>query len=144
MATIGAAPIQEDLVDPDANIPARSWLQWFADLGTALNGEWNLSETRLTAAGISVEPDESYVSSMGREVTFLFVWNSGVEFSSGSYTLSRGSLTMLPGFLQVWNNGAMVDGALCGDSNISFKDGTYSGQVIVQGTILTKIEKRRL
>jgi hypothetical protein len=142
MATIAYAPIQDDFLSSEANIPRDAWLQWFADLGTSLNGQWNIDSRLFSSSGIDTVPDDSYVSSTGREVSFLFVWDNGVTFTNGTFTLGRQDLTVLPGMLQVWENSTLVSGAYCKDNIISFTSAAYSGRVIVQGTILTKISKR--
>jgi len=142
MATVSYAPLQDDFMNTEANIPSDTWLQWFADLGTSLNGQWNIDSRLFASSGIDRVPDDSYASSTGREVSFLFVWDTGVTFTNGTFTLGRQDLTVLPGMLQIWEGSSLVSGAYCKDNVISFTNATYTGRVIVQGTILTKISKR--
>lgn len=141
MSRIGAAPLQK------ANEFDRSWLQWFSTLGNALNGRWGQEKRTLELVNISSNPDEQFLNYKGRELSFLFVWESGLTTSSSSILLNtlptQADLTMRPGMLQIWEDSALVAGAYASQSTIELPDLSLSGRVIIQGSVLTKITDPR-
>lgn len=141
MSRVGPAPLQK------ANEFDRSWLQWFSSIGNALSGRWGQEQRTLELVNILTTPDEQYLNYKGRELSFLFVWESGLITSSSSILLNtlptQADLTMRPGMLQIWEDSALVAGAYASQSTITLPDLNLSGRVIMQGSILTKITDPR-
>ena len=141
MSRVGPAPLQK------ANEFDRSWLQWFSTLGNALQGRWGQEQRDLELVNITSKPDEQFLNYKGRELSFLFVWESGLETSNSSILLSttptQADLTMRPGMLQIWEDSSLVAGAYASQSTITLPDLNLSGRVIIQGTILTRINDPR-
>jgi len=144
MSRIGPAPLQK------ANGFDRSWLQWFSTLGNALGGRWGQEQRSLEFVNfneIYSNPAEQFLNYKGRELSFLFVWESGLTTSSSSILLNtlptQADLTMRPGMLQIWEDSALVAGAYASQSTITLPDLNLSGRVIMQGSVLTKITDPR-
>ena len=136
MSQLGAAPVLRPLTDE------RSWVRWFTELGNSLRGRWGQEERLLSLTNLT-QPSEQFVNFKGKEVSFLFVWTSGVTFSSSEINLDRTDPTMRPGMLQVWEGDTEVLGAYCSERKIDFPDQTLAGRVIVQGSIMIKQESAR-
>lgn len=127
------APIQKE------NSFSREWLQWFKDIGNALNGLWGLQKRNF--AGLSPAPDESYLSYTGREVTFFLKWNAGVTFQNSKLTLEDKDLSMIGGKLLIFDGEQLVSTANCLNKEVTFPDLVIANECIVQGTVLTKLQR---
>ena len=148
--SIGPAPLQKPFLNGDQL--DRSWLQWFSTVGDALNGKWGLSKRDLTYNNIDLSEyplTETYVSYTGREVTFLFCWEEGVEFNNSSIdiifptnlnpNIQKADLPFFKGMLQVWDGNNLFGGAYANNTSISLPDINSSNRIIIQGTLLTKV-----
>ncbi len=136
MRDIGSAPILKEIQADQA------WKKWLTDVGDGVNGRWGLEKRDLSLTNLAT-PDIEYLSYMGRELSFLLVWENGVTFNSSSIALNRSDLTMLPGMLQIWDNLDIVGGAYCAEREVNFKDIVVSGRCIVQGKVFTKVSDPR-
>ena len=132
MSVVGPAPVIKPLSEE------RSWVQWFSTLGDGLVGRWG-QEKRTLAKENLAEPDTEYLNYKGRELSFLFVWESGVEFTTASIKLNNSDYTMRPGMLEIWQDSTLVGGAYCAERLINLPDlGLLSGRIILQGSVFTK------
>lgn len=140
---IGAAPLQKPFLAEDG-ASDRSWLNWFSDVGSSINGEWSISPRQLSASGVSSKPNTSWISYQGREVRYLFIWNSGVTFSAGAkLSLEKQDLTLIGGVLDIYEAEVLVGGAFAQNRTISLPELDLSGRIVIQGCILTKVRDPR-
>jgi|32_taG_2_1085360.scaffolds.fasta_scaffold131806_1 hypothetical protein len=138
MSDIAPAPLLKPFVDENTNLASREYGQWFSTVGNGLSGRWLMSKRNLEKTN-GTAPNIEYISYQGRELKFLFVWESGVTFAADTITLDRSDLTMLPGMLEVWDDSTLVGGAYCNERTIELPNTVVSGRCIIQGTVLTKI-----
>ena len=141
MSNIGPAPIMNPLSN------GRIWSQWFSTLGDSLKGRWGQQKRQLEKLNIDPQPTTEYLNYKGTEISFLFVWESGVTFNGSEILLSdtpaTADLTMRSGILQVWDGSTLVGGAYCSERTIELPNLSSSGRTIVQGSIMTKITDPR-
>lgn len=148
--SIGSAPIQKPFLN--GNQADRGWLQWFSSVGDALGGKWGISKRNLSYNNINLDDyplTENYVSYIGREVTFLFCWEAGVQFSNSSIdiifptisnpNIQKADLPFFKGMLQVWDGNNLFGGAYAENTVITLPDINSSNRIIIQGTLLTKV-----
>jgi len=109
MSLLGPAPIMKPLADE------RGWVQWFSEIGNSLAGRWGQEKRQLEKVNIDPQPDVEYLNYKGRELSFLFVWESPITFSGSQILLNalpgQADLTMRPGMLEVWDDSTLVGGA---------------------------------
>jgi hypothetical protein len=143
MTAQGPAPLFHELLQDGVNL-SRGWLHFFETIGDSISGEWSIGQRQLTQVGIDTVPDTSYISYQGREIRFLFVWDAGMSASPGnSITLAASDLTMLPGMLEIWEDSVINIGAFASEKTITIPVQTYTGRVIIQGTVLLKVQDPR-
>ena len=141
MANMNTAPTQDNLLDPGSSLPARSWFQWFSDLGTNLSGKWGTSSRRYTVEGVDKQPDEGWISYQGREMSVNLVWNDGFESINGNILLTSKDYTVIPSMLELWQGNTISFGVYAMDRTFSIPDNTYTGRIIIQGRLITKVAK---
>jgi len=136
MSNLGAAPLMKPLSDE------RAWTQWFSEIGNSLNGRWGQEKRQLEKVNIATQPTEEYLNYKGRELSFLFVWESPITFSGSEILLNelpgQADLTMRPGMLEVWDDSTLVGGAYCSERTIELPNLSSNGRIIVQGSVMTK------
>lgn len=141
MANINETPLNKPLLNGSSI--SRPWELFFSQLGDGLNGKWEYSQRKLTRVNIADEADVELLSYHGREATFSFVWENGATFNNSKIELNRLSdYSLTEGYLQVWDGATQVEGAYCKDFDITLPDLDTTNKIIIQGTILTKINRR--
>ena len=117
---------------------SHSWLKFFSQLGDSLFGKWGNEERNVTRTNV-VAPTVQQISYTGFEVSFLFIWDQGVTFSTSILELEKNDYQVFPSALfvvdgnQLLNDVAIVDG-----KTITLPDLTSTNRVIVQGTALVE------
>lgn len=133
---IGNTPVLKPLSEE------RVWVQWFSAIGDALSGRWGQDKRQLEKTNIATEPNEEYLNYRGRELTFLFVWEDGIEFNASTISLSSlpgtADLTMRSGMLNVWDGSTLIGGAYCKERTIELPNLNSGGRIIVEGSVMTK------
>ena len=130
---IQVAPVQIQPIE--ANSFTTGWLQWFSELGDAIEGEWSADYWQLEASGI--DSPSAYFSMSGSSVSCLISWSDEVVTSGASITLPKinGSyLSVLPSMLRIWDTATLKSGVLVEGSTVIIPDGTYAN-LIIEGTL---------
>jgi hypothetical protein len=119
---------------------SREWLQWFSSLSQGVSGIWGVQE-RTFGLPDDKKPDQSYLSYTGRQMHFFLQWNDGIAFQNSKLVLDKEDLSMVGGRLMLINNGAIVNSLTAIDKEVTIPDTTLAGEVIIQGTIISKVER---
>jgi len=119
---------------------SREWLQWFSSLSQGVAGFWGVQE-RTFGLPDDKKPDKSYLSYTGRQMHFFLQWNDGIAFQNSKLVLDKEDLSMVGGRLMLINNGAIVNSLTAIDKEVTIPDTTLAGEVIIQGTIISKVER---
>ena len=117
---------------------SHSWLKFFSQLGDSLFGKWGNEERNITRTNV-VAPTVQQISYTGFEVSFLFIWDQGVTFSTSILELEKNDYSVFPSALYVIDGNRLLnDVAIVDGKTITLPDLTSTNRVIVQGTALVE------
>lgn len=129
------APLQKD------NSFGREWLQWFSSVSQGIAGLWGNQKRKFKLVA-SKNADDSYLNYTGSQMTFLIKWNDGVVFQNSKLIIEKEDLTMIGGYLFLINDGTIVELLKAEGKEVLIPDLTFTGEVIIQGTIIGKEDRR--
>lgn len=118
---------------------SREWIQWFSSLSQGVSGFWGVQQRNFELPD-DKKPDTSYLSYTGRQMHFFLQWNNGIVFQNSKLVLNKEDLSMVGGRLMLLNNGAIVNTLTAIGKEVTIPDTTLAGEVIIQGTIISKME----
>jgi hypothetical protein len=119
---INSAPLIDKLNVSDV------WLRWFANLGTSLEGDWDLYTASLVFTGTGTQ--EVSIQSAGKSAIIQIKINSATD---GALTLPfRAKDTIL----RVWDNDSqtLIGGASVSGSLVQLP--LVSGNILIEGTVV--------
>lgn len=129
------APLQKD------NSFGREWFQWFSSVSQGITGLWGNQKRKFKLVASKVA-DESYLNYTGSQMTFLIKWNDGVQFQNSKLLLEKEDLLMVGGRLLLINDGTIVNTLKAEGNEVLIPDLTFTGEVIIQGTIIGREDRR--
>ena len=119
------APIKDPLTE-------RSWLDWFASVGEAIQGKWLRRDWSIVSSGITNENESSFLIYQGTTL-FVSIQLTNAVFSSATITLPD---QVESGVLTVYDiSGDSQETAIVSGTTITLPD-LSSTNVIINGSLI--------
>lgn len=136
-----SAPIKEIVLGPNG-ILTQVWLQFIANVGSALTGEWSKSEYEIEIDnnGAPLIPDRTILALKGETIELSMVFNDPQTFTNAKFSIPESNnfnISFEESYLNLYDTGGvLLGGALVSGEVITLPNVSSTGKSILSGTLI--------